>query len=88
MCSTLCFNPPEVTVGGQSVGGLCLVAMKRRCQGGVLPDCFFLVMDDPKKIAKRPVGQTGKQQPDADLDTGAYNLTSRRRQSPPRREPR
>jgi hypothetical protein len=50
--------------------------------------CFFLVMDVRKKIAQRPVGQINKQQPDADLDAGAYNHTSRRRQSPPLRPPR
>jgi len=75
-------------VGGQFCRRPMRAAFKRRCQGGVLWDCFFLVMDDQKKIAQRPAGQPRKQQPDADLDAGAYNLTSRRRQSPPRREPR
>ena len=39
-------------------------------------------------MARQMYGQTGKQQPDADLDAGADNLTSRRRQSPTRSNPR
>ena len=57
VCSTQCFNPPEVTVGGQSVGGLCLVALKRRCQGRVLPGCFFWSWTTRKKSQSDPQGR-------------------------------
>ena len=93
LCGAPCFGfkiwrLQSVTAGGQFCRRPMRAAFRRRSQGGVLWDCFFLVMDAQKKIAQRPAGQPHKQQPDADLDAGAYNHISRRRQSPSRSKPR